>query len=71
VRDIFDRGEEDGGVVVPRDDVTATAHALRSLLDDDERRARVGAAARRRIEDAFALDRVGYELRRRLVDGFR
>jgi starch synthase len=71
VRDIFERGEEDGGVVVPRGDAAATADALWSLLDDDERRVRVGAAARRRIEDEFALDRVGYELRTRLVDGRR
>jgi glycosyltransferase involved in cell wall biosynthesis len=67
VRDIFERGEDDGGVVVPRDDVTAIAAALRSLLDDDERRRRVGAAARKRIEDAFAPGRVGYELRDWLV----
>jgi glycosyltransferase involved in cell wall biosynthesis len=62
VADIFEGGEQDGGLVVARDDVAGFASALGTLLDDAPRRDRAGRAARRRIESAFALERVGEEL---------
>src|SRR3954449_12141325 len=50
---------EDGvtGLVVPRGDVPALASAIGSLLDDPERRRRMGAAGRRRAVEYFDWDR--------------
>ena len=62
VADIFEAGEGDGGLVVPREDVAAFAVALGALLDDPARRHRAGLAARRRVESAFGLESVGKEL---------
>jgi glycosyltransferase involved in cell wall biosynthesis len=42
-----------GGVVVPPEDPFALAAAFRSLAADPERRARLGAAGRRAVEDGF------------------
>jgi phosphatidylinositol alpha-1,6-mannosyltransferase len=45
------------GLVVETPSEPATvAHALATLLDDPERRATMGAASRRRVEDEFAYD---------------
>ncbi len=41
------------GVLVPRDDASATLRALRALLASPEERRRLGAAARRRVERRF------------------
>jgi glycosyltransferase involved in cell wall biosynthesis len=51
---------EDGvtGVVVPAREPTAIAAATATLLDDSERRERIGAAARERAATRFALDRL-------------
>ncbi len=57
---------EDGatGVVVDRPgDVGAVAAALAGLLDDPDRRARLGAAARERAASAFAYDVLAERLR--------
>ena len=62
VRDIFAAGEASGGIVVPCDDVDAFAAALQLLLADRPRRERLAMAARRRVDDAFSLDRVGEQL---------
>jgi glycosyltransferase involved in cell wall biosynthesis len=48
----------DAGVLVPPEDPGAFAEQLRSLLGDSERRAALGAAARRRAEQHFSLDRM-------------
>lgn len=68
VRDIFAGGERHGGVVVPRDDAGRLATELGRLLDDVERRERLGRAARRRIEEAFAPAATGRRLRAFLLD---
>jgi glycosyltransferase involved in cell wall biosynthesis len=47
----------DAGLVVPAGDVDALAAALRTLATDPARRAALGDAARRRVADAFSLDR--------------
>lgn len=44
----------DAGVLVPAGDAEAIAAAVRSLLEDDTRRARLGAAARARAQDRFS-----------------
>ena len=46
----------DAGVLVPVDAV-ALAEAVRGLLDQPDRRARMGRAGRRRVEACFSLDR--------------
>ena len=50
----IDPGET--GLLVPRRDVSATAAALRTLIDDREHARRMGAAGRRRCEEKFALE---------------
>jgi phosphatidylinositol alpha-1,6-mannosyltransferase len=45
-----------GLVVETPGDPDAVARALAALLDDPERRATMGAAARQRVEDEFAYD---------------
>jgi starch synthase len=67
VQDLLPGGEADGGLVVPVDDAAALAHALRALLGDLPRARRVGAAARRRAEQAYSLDAVGEQLRTALI----
>jgi glycosyltransferase involved in cell wall biosynthesis len=56
-------GSGEAGILVPPGDPDALAQAIGSLLADPERRARLGAAARRRIETDFPLSRMidGYE----------
>jgi glycosyltransferase involved in cell wall biosynthesis len=68
VRDIFEAGEEHGGIVVERDDVAALAAGIGALLDDEPRRLELGRRARRRVDAAFALEPVGRALRAFLVD---
>ena len=63
VPDIFERGEEHGGLVVPRDDVDALAGALGRMVDDAGLRDRLAGRARARVEAAFSLRAVGRQLR--------
>ena len=63
VPDIFAAGEQDGGIVVPAGDVAAFADAVDRLIADPALRERLGRAARRRVETAFAPDVVGRRLR--------
>jgi starch synthase len=67
VAEIAPDGEGSGVVVVERDDVGAFTAALTALLEDPERRARLGASARRRAADSFSLDAVGRQLRQVLL----
>ncbi|MDR7420172.1 MAG: glycosyltransferase [Armatimonadota bacterium] len=48
----------DAGLVVPPGDAALLAAGCLELLKDDDRRRRLGAGARRRIEQAFPLDRM-------------
>jgi phosphatidylinositol alpha-1,6-mannosyltransferase len=58
---------ETGLVVADPDDPGAVAHALRQLLGDDDRRRRMGRAARARVEESFGY---GF-LARRLADALQ
>ncbi|HEY6962939.1 MAG TPA: glycosyltransferase [Gaiellaceae bacterium] len=61
----------DAGILVPPEDVDALTAALESLLASPERRAALGAAARRRVVDQFSLDealRRHLELYARLIE---
>ncbi len=60
--DIFAAGEEHGGIVTPREDVDAIVAALEQLAGDPDLRSRLGAAARRRVEDRFSTAAVGKAL---------
>lgn len=62
VADILGAGEA-AGTIVPVGDAPAFARALGSLLDDAGLCARLGARARRRVEDHFSHESVGRELR--------
>jgi rhamnosyl/mannosyltransferase len=45
----------ESGITVPPGDVSALRAAIAALADDDERRARLGAAARARVESEFSM----------------
>jgi glycosyltransferase involved in cell wall biosynthesis len=62
--DIFAAGEEHGGIVTPRHDVDAIVAALERLAGDPDLRARLGSAARRRVEEHFSIPAVGAALTR-------
>jgi glycosyltransferase involved in cell wall biosynthesis len=64
VADLLRGGEEDGGIMVPREDPVALAEALTRLLDDDDLARELGARARRRAERVYSLEVVGSSLRR-------
>ena len=55
-REVFPASNE-SALIVPADDVSALAAALDQLLADVELRQKLGAAARRRVEEAFAVER--------------
>jgi glycosyltransferase involved in cell wall biosynthesis len=61
------------GVLVPPSDPAAMAIAVRELLNDPDRRNRIGMEARRRIQAGFSLDRMidGYEAALEQVIGRR
>lgn len=63
IPDIFKGGEASGGIVVPRGNCDAFAEALGRVLDDQALGRNLGALARRRVEEAFSLERVGMLLR--------
>jgi phosphatidylinositol alpha-mannosyltransferase len=64
---------EDGGLLVPPDDVDALAEAVVRLLADEERRQRYGAAGHKLVLERFSWDDVGRRLERiyQLVTGIR
>ncbi len=49
----------ESGILVGLEDVGALGQALGRLLADDDRRHRMGEAARRRVKDHFTIERIG------------
>jgi glycosyltransferase involved in cell wall biosynthesis len=62
VADLLAGGERAGGVVVPRKNPRALAKELGRLLDDRDLAARLGEAARRRIEERYSPEAIGSTL---------
>jgi glycosyltransferase involved in cell wall biosynthesis len=58
-----DVAELDAGIVVPRDPARL-ANAIIALLDDPQRRARLGANGRRLVRERYAPNVVGPAMRR-------
>ncbi len=69
VSDLFEGGEASGGIVGPRGDVTTFATALARLIDDKDLCCALGARARARVEESFALEAVGARLKEFLAKG--
>jgi starch synthase len=62
VADIFDQGEECGGLIVPAGDATALARSLGRLLDDETAAHILGTRTRVRVARTFSLETVGAQL---------
>ncbi len=59
VADLLRGGERAGGIVVGRKNAKALAGAMGRMLDDRELAARLGEAARRRIEERYSPEAIG------------
>src|SRR6266508_1136195 len=69
IPDILERGEESGGLVVPRGDPVALSRALGRVLDDPALAQELGRRARRRAESHFSLEVVGGQLKDFIFEG--
>lgn len=67
VEDIFERGEDSGGIVVGRGDVAALAGGMLRLFGDEGLRRRLGENAIERARNCFSLEAVGAQLREFLI----
>lgn len=59
ISDMFPGEEADGGVTVPVNDASALADAMVMLINDPDRAATMGAAARRRVTQHYSIGAVG------------
>jgi starch synthase len=67
VGDVLDGPGGEAGLVVAPDDARALATGLGLLLDNEELSRSMGRLARARVEERFAIDRVGQQLREVLL----
>jgi len=63
ILDVLPRGEQSGGLVVPREDAPALAAALKELINSPDKRSELGARARLEVEQNFSLATLGVKLR--------
>jgi len=59
---ILQQGTASGGLIVPREDPTALAEAIQSLLINRHLCCELGQNARRNVEDRFSIESVGRQL---------
>jgi glycosyltransferase involved in cell wall biosynthesis len=59
--------DDGAGLLVPERDAAALADALERVLTDDDLRAQLAAAGRRRVEERFDVDVIAAELERRFA----
>lgn len=71
IADVLPRGEDSGGLVIPREDAGALAEAVGRLIASPAEAARLGARARREIERRFSYATVGQALESVLFGGCR
>lgn len=62
IPDILEQGEMSGGLVVPRENITALADAIKKVLDNPDWSEELGKRARLRVEQQFASEAVGQQL---------
>lgn len=62
IPEILEGGEASGGIIVAKDDAPAFTAAIERLRTDPDLRARLGKAARRRVETGFSIAAVGNAL---------
>ena len=63
ILDILADGEDLGGLVVPTGDAIALAGAIMRVLDDAKLAFELAQCARRRVENMFSMEPIGYQLR--------
>lgn len=63
VADIFEEGEQSGGLVVPGENAIALSHALSRILHDRSLREQLGKLGQHRVKNYFSLAAVGQQLR--------
>ena len=63
ILDVLPRGEQSGGLVVPREDAPALAVALKRLIGSPDKLSQLGARARQEVETHFSLATLGVKLR--------
>ncbi|MEM8830639.1 MAG: glycosyltransferase [Cyanobacteria bacterium P01_G01_bin.19] len=63
VRDIVPSEQEDGGLIVPRENPTALATAIMRLFDEPSQRQKLGQKARQRAKSNFSLQGIGRQMK--------
>jgi starch synthase len=67
MRDILTEGWASGGIIVPRNDPGALSEQIVQVLSNEVWRGELGKRARKRVETAFSVNRIGSQLAEFLV----
>lgn len=62
MEEILAKQEQHGGIIIPKNDISALVQALYRLIDNDTLRYQLGKKARHRLENAFSLKVIGKQL---------